>query len=296
MTEATRAGSTGCGAASEALYKSFRIDPEFATLCPLLSDEERALLEASIVAEGCRDPLVVGVIDGDRLLVDGHNREAICRTQGVFYRTVEREFATREAARSWIIDNALGRRNLTREQRDYLIGKRYAAEKKPHGGAREASPQSEDMPKTSERIAKTAGVSRATVERAAEFAEAVDTIAANVGPKARNEILAGKVKLTRAQVKVAADKGVRTMKDLRSCAKAARPPRAAPRAKPEEAPARSFAGLYSAADSLAREVAAARVAVEETEGVVPGVVAALDPLRRLRSEIDALITSLAGQE
>lgn len=37
----------------------FRIDPEFKALIPPLSAEERAQLEENIMAEGCRDPLVV---------------------------------------------------------------------------------------------------------------------------------------------------------------------------------------------------------------------------------------------
>ena len=37
------------------------------------------------------------------------------------------------AARNWLIDNQLARRNLTREQRDYLIGKRYVAVRKDPG-------------------------------------------------------------------------------------------------------------------------------------------------------------------
>ena len=50
-----------------------QIDPEFKALIPPLSADESAQLEANLVADGCRDPLVVW---GDTL-IDGHNRKAI---------------------------------------------------------------------------------------------------------------------------------------------------------------------------------------------------------------------------
>jgi hypothetical protein len=48
------------------------IDPRFKSLIPPLSAEELAQLESNIVADGCRDPLVVW--NGYGILVDGHNR------------------------------------------------------------------------------------------------------------------------------------------------------------------------------------------------------------------------------
>jgi hypothetical protein len=47
------------------------IDPEFLALIPPLSATERQGLEASILAEGCRDPLIVW--EEKNILVDGHN-------------------------------------------------------------------------------------------------------------------------------------------------------------------------------------------------------------------------------
>ena len=64
-----------------------RIDEEFAALIPPLTDEEYKGLEASILAEGCRDALVCW---GD-VLVDGHNRYKICTAHGVSYDVVQKE-------------------------------------------------------------------------------------------------------------------------------------------------------------------------------------------------------------
>jgi len=96
------------------------IDPEFQSLIPPLTAEERAQLEANLRAEGCcRDPLVVWPQDdGPPILLDGHTRYAICQQYGLPFRMVEAQgISTREDAQLWIVRNQLGRRNLTDFQR-----------------------------------------------------------------------------------------------------------------------------------------------------------------------------------
>ncbi len=91
----------------------------------------------------------------------------------------------------------------TPEQRSYLIGKQYQERKRAQGGTganqytREQTPQSEG---TAQKIAAENKVSRATVERAAQFALAVDTIARNVGEEVREKILSREVPLTAKDV------------------------------------------------------------------------------------------------
>jgi hypothetical protein len=83
---------------------------------PLTPDEYRAL-ERSILAEGCRDALVLW---GD-MLVDGHNRYAICRKHGLPFRTVQStRFQSIEDVHLWMIDQHLGRRSLSDFQRGVL--------------------------------------------------------------------------------------------------------------------------------------------------------------------------------
>lgn len=84
------------------------IDPEFKALIPPLAPEELAQLEANIIKDGCRDPLVVW----NGVLLDGHNRHDICTRHGIAFETVEMEFADRTAAMLWMIENQRGRRNL----------------------------------------------------------------------------------------------------------------------------------------------------------------------------------------
>lgn len=93
-----------------------QIDSEFQALIPPLSAEERAQLEANLLADGCRDPLVVW---GD-VLVDGHNRYEICTRHDLPFDTVEVEFDGRSHAVEWIIKNQFGRRNLSDYQRGVL--------------------------------------------------------------------------------------------------------------------------------------------------------------------------------
>jgi len=46
------------------------------------------------------------------------------------FKTIEKDFPSREAVKEWIIKNQLGRRNLTPEKIAYLMGKEYEEKKK----------------------------------------------------------------------------------------------------------------------------------------------------------------------
>jgi DNA modification methylase len=148
------------------------IDPEFAALIPPLAPEEREQLERNILADGCRDPLTVW----DGVIVDGHNRYEICTRHGIPFDTIHKEFADRDEAMDWMDANQLGRRNLTPDQFRLLLGRRYNRAKKTHGGDRRSTAQSEQLEETAEQLAEEHGVSRATVVRAGEFAEAVEEV------------------------------------------------------------------------------------------------------------------------
>jgi len=87
---------------------SITLDPEFQSLIPPLSPNELAQLEANIVADGCRDPLVTW----NGILLDGHNRHEICARLGLPFATSAIELADRNEAIEWIIRNQFGRRNL----------------------------------------------------------------------------------------------------------------------------------------------------------------------------------------
>jgi hypothetical protein len=82
-----------------------------------LTPEEYEALERSILSEGCRDALVLW----NDLLVDGHNRYAICQAHGLPFQTLQStRFKTLEDVHLWMIDQHLGRRSVSDFQRGVL--------------------------------------------------------------------------------------------------------------------------------------------------------------------------------
>ena len=82
-----------------------------------LTPNEYAALERSILAEGCRDALVLW----GEVLVDGHNRFEICSKYELPYQTVQNDsFASLDDVLLWMIDNQLGRRSVSDFQRGML--------------------------------------------------------------------------------------------------------------------------------------------------------------------------------
>lgn len=83
---------------------------------PLTPDEHEAL-ERSLLAEGCRDALVLW---GD-LLIDGHNRYGICQRHGIPFQTVQHpHFKSMDDVHLWMIEQHLGRRSVSDFQRGVL--------------------------------------------------------------------------------------------------------------------------------------------------------------------------------
>ena len=111
------------------------IDPEFESYVPALTQEEFEQLEENILClQRVIDPIIVW--EGN-IIVDGHNRYWIAKKHPeIIYSTVDLDVDTREEALDWICRLQLGRRNLTPEQRKFLIGKQYGNEKHAHGGDR----------------------------------------------------------------------------------------------------------------------------------------------------------------
>ena len=58
--------------------------PEMAELLPPLSAEQSAALEEDLLRNGCYSPVIV---NEDMVIVDGHNRQALCEKHGLPYTT-----------------------------------------------------------------------------------------------------------------------------------------------------------------------------------------------------------------
>lgn len=82
-----------------------------------LTPDEYAALERSLLNEGCRDALVLW----GELLIDGHNRYAICQAHGLPFQTVQSTlFQSMEDVHLWMIEQHLGRRSVSDFQRGVL--------------------------------------------------------------------------------------------------------------------------------------------------------------------------------
>ena len=82
-----------------------------------LTPQEYEALERSLLAEGCRDALVLW----GEVLVDGHNRYGICQKHGLPFQTVQNpRFQSLEDVHLWMIDQHLGRRSVSNFQRGLL--------------------------------------------------------------------------------------------------------------------------------------------------------------------------------
>jgi hypothetical protein len=159
-----------------------QIDPEYKALIPPLAPEEYAQLAANIIKDGCRDPLVAW---GD-IVIDGHNRHAICQAHGLPFNVVTIEFADRSHAKEWIIRNQFGRRNLPPYVRVTLaleLESTIAARAKERQARKPADSVLTNSSKqmgpvnTRAEIAKTAGVSEDTIAKVKKInAKATDDI------------------------------------------------------------------------------------------------------------------------
>ena len=185
------------------------IDPEFRDKIPPLTEDEFSLLEENILSDGAVfSPLIVW----DGTILDGHNRyEIIQKHPELTYAVHKVSFANLCESISWICKHQLGRRNLTPQQKKYLIGQRYEAEKQAdafHGnqhtlsdesGADKKCPHQNSRHVTQSRIAKETNTSASYVREAGTFAKGVDA-AEEALPGIKQEILTGTIKPTASAV------------------------------------------------------------------------------------------------
>lgn len=178
------------------------IDPEFEAKCPPLTEDELSQLEENILEEGL---VLMPLIVWNNTIVDGHNRYRIAQEHpGIEFRVHEKNFNNKYEALSWICKNQLGRRNLTPQQKKYLIGQRYAAEKSildfngnqhtllGESGLVQNEPDHRAHG-TRTKIAEETNTSESYVMRADWYAQGVDA-AEEVLPGIKDDLLSGKYK------------------------------------------------------------------------------------------------------
>ena len=200
MTErATNQVETNYNGPEDKELKTLTIDTEFRDLIPPLTDEERNMLEASILKEGCETPLTIW----NGVIVDGHNRYEICQVHGIPFSVSEKEFQSRDDALMWIITNQLGRRNLTSFQRGELVLK-FEPVFKAQAKERLATSTGGDKPrpvqnfaqagnagKTREKLGRLAGLSHETIHKVKKLTNTADD-------KTKRMLRSGELSISRA--------------------------------------------------------------------------------------------------
>jgi ParB-like chromosome segregation protein Spo0J len=181
-----------------AAVKGLKIKGSFQAIIPSLAPEEYALLEESIVTNGCRD----AILTWNGFIVDGHNRYAICQKHGLHCDIEEIDFDTEQDALVWIVNNQLGRRNVTDYQKGELVLKKkdilLKKGKKQQGKRtdilsivdKKLEPHS-----TRKEMAKDAGISSGTMAR-------IEIIAKEAPEEMKEHLRRGKVKIGTAYKKL----------------------------------------------------------------------------------------------
>ena len=195
---------------------ALKVDPEFQGKIPPLTFEELNQLEANILRDG---RIINPIIVWQGLIVDGHNRYTIAKKHPEIPFTVhEKEFASRYEAIIWICKNQLGRRNLTPEQKKFLVGKQYSIEHRKPGGngnnqytattqetVQEELCQNDTIPPVSseasirKKIAEQHHVSESYVSRSEKFMKGVE-IMEELVPGMQEKILSGQTKIRDADL------------------------------------------------------------------------------------------------
>ncbi|MBX2840494.1 MAG: ParB N-terminal domain-containing protein [Flammeovirgaceae bacterium] len=178
------------------------VNKELKAFIRSLSDEEFKQLEANILAEGCKDALMVWNNKGEYILVDGHNRFNICQKHSLPFKIIQKEFADLDAVKDYMLKLQLGRRNLTLEEISYYRGLRYETEKNKSANVSNLKQNATEKDKmsssvnTAEKIAKEYGVNEKTIKRDAKFSKGLNKLS----PDFKAEVLKGTSKVKKQDV------------------------------------------------------------------------------------------------
>lgn len=174
---------------------TLQVNEQFKKLIPALTKDEYRQLESNILEEGIRDSICVW----DGFIIDGHNRYQIASNNDLDFNIKEYFFDEEWQVKDWMINNQLGKRNLTEQQKSYLRGQRYNNEKLIGTTLNQHTARSQNgtQQKTKDKLAEEYGVSKNTILRDAEFADGLDKID---NEELRQEILQGTVKINKSDI------------------------------------------------------------------------------------------------
>lgn len=213
----------------EDIKQHIQVLPELAAYIPPLSPDELKQLEENIKQNGCREALLVWETTGEHvpnlgtttpvyILIDGHNRYAICQKNHLDFKVHLMNFPSIEQVKFFMIDNQLGRRNLAPEQVAYLRGLRYLREKQEKGKYNREEQKGQNVPfgehnigdkhgqtvieettkvqTTAQKLGEQFNVSEKTIKRDGVYAQGLEKLI----PAFKQDILSGKTKVDKALI------------------------------------------------------------------------------------------------
>lgn len=215
----------------EEIRKQIQILPELEALIPPLLDDEYHQLEENILREGCREALLIWETQSPLpnyssdqssntprfILIDGHNRFSVCRKHNLDFKIHILHFDSLSEVMDFMIDNQLGRRNLSPEQMAYLRGKKYNSlklekgkyDRVEHKGQNDPYEMDEKLT-TSAKLARQFNVSEKTIKRDGEFAQGLDLLPTEL----KRDVLSGKQKMAKSEIQQLAKAGKVTGTEL----------------------------------------------------------------------------------
>jgi len=194
------------------------VNNEFKNLIPKLTEVEYELLEKSIIAEGCREALILW----ENTIVDGHNRYEICIKNNIQFKTTQKEFSSIAEAKEWIIKNQFGRRNINLYQRSILALTlkglyQERAKEKQYEGRNQYSLRpmlAEASITTRDELAKVSGVSHGNISK-------VEKIQEKCNEEIKQQLTSGDITINQAfneikkqEVKASIEKQIEDIKTL----------------------------------------------------------------------------------
>lgn len=153
------------------------VDKEFDGLLPVLTLEEFERLEQSILKNGMLDPIKVWEEPGTGryIIIDGHNRYRILKKHNIGLKYWEDykimyadELPDRDAVKQWMLEQQLGRRNLSEAERYEIVQKfKSVFEKRAKENQSSGGKGLSNLPKVNTRkeMAKAVGVSEGTYQK-----------------------------------------------------------------------------------------------------------------------------------
>ncbi|MCU0470689.1 MAG: hypothetical protein MUF58_19040 [Arcicella sp.] len=191
----------------ERVKNSIEIITELQEFIRPLTKEQYTQLEQNIIQHGCQDALVLWETTEYELgrgenetpvyiLVDGHNRYAICKANKIDFKITLKVFVSIDDVKDYMIDLQIGRRNLSLEEESYYRGLKYNAQKRNRGIILQASADEEPVINVAENLALTYNVSSRTIKNDGKFADGMSKLSKSL----REEILQGVSKISRKDI------------------------------------------------------------------------------------------------